>query len=153
MGKVYLGDDFLLYIDTANNWSSPTWVLVECIEDLAIDPQPITAQINKRGKKTPGYKRGRFDQMLSFKLLNSEDDTEFDAIENAIWNQTNDGTEILHLALVRGDITVSGNKIWENDFIVSGAPLDPSLDEGASYDVECKPAADSDEELTVGTTS
>lgn len=153
MAKIPLGDEFGLYLDTTNNWTTPTWVYVSCIEDLGLDSAPIVAQINKRGAKTPKYKRGRLDAMVSFKLLNAPTVSEFQAIENAIWNDNNDGTEILHLAIVRGPMATAGNTIWENDYVVTGAPLDPSLDEGASYDVECKPAADSANDLTKSVTS
>lgn len=153
MAKVNLGDEYTLYLDTANDWNTPTWVEVECIEDLALDAAPIVAQINKRGKKTPGYKRGRLDTALSAKLLSVPTDSVFQTLEAAVFDVTNDGTELLHLAIVRGKMTTAGNDFWENDYVVTGSPLDANLDNGASYDLEFKPAADSDNDFTPGTTS
>ena len=156
--KLRLGDDIRLYVDTAYTsggaWGTATWVEVKCAEELSDDIGIIAAEFNCRGGVEVGSRRSRRrNRTITLGLYNQPGEAAFERILTAIKDATNTGPEILHLAVVDGDITVAGNDIYENDFIVVNAPRALPTDEGATFDLELKRAIDSPNDHTDGATA
>ena len=153
-----LGEDIKLYLDTAHVtggvWGSATWVEAKCADELSGDRGIISAEFECRGEEETGSRRStRRNRTLSLSLFVKPGDAAYDRLMTAADNQNNDGSEILRLALVDGDITTAGNKMVENDYVVVSASDDYPSSEGAKVDLELKRAADSPNTRTVSTTS
>lgn len=152
--KLRFGDDLRLYLDTANNWTSPVWVEVKCADELSGDRGIISAAFNCRGEPEIGHRRSlRRDPSMTLSLYVKPGDAAYEAVMAAVEDQTNGGTEILHLAIVDGDITVAGNDIRENDFVAVTASDELPTGEAAMVEVELRRAVDSFNAATTGTTS
>lgn len=152
--KLRLGEDFRLYVDTANNWASPVWVEVKCADTLSADNGVITAEFKCRGESQVGHRRSTMrDPKLTLSLFVKPGDAAFDFIRAASRNTTNDGGEILHLAVVDGAIAAAGNEIRENDFVVLSSSDDYATNEGTKVDLELGSAIDSANAETFDTTS
>ncbi len=130
MSNELLGDDFRLFWDSGDSWTSPTWETIISIGDLGFDPAKELVEIPIRiGTKV--YKSGRGDWTLSYTLNVDPSDPFYLACVDSI----NNGTKI-HLAI--GDNAVVANaNLWEGWWVLSG-PLDAALDTNASIDVEGK---------------
>lgn len=130
MSNELLGDDFRLFWDSDDSWTSPSWETIISIGDLGFDPAKEQVEIPIR-IATKVYKSGRGDWTLSFTLNYDPDDTFCAAVVDAI----NNGTKI-HLAIGDDDDIGEAN-IWEAWWMLAG-PLDAALDTNASFDIEGK---------------
>lgn len=127
-----LGDDFTLNYDVDSNYSSPNWVKQTSVGDLQFDMANETPEIPKRiGTKV--YKSGRQDWKLSITMNYDTGNTFHQAMRDAIRT----GNRI-HLAIAEGNIAVNTTDYWHAWWLVKG-PLDASLDNPATYDIECMP--------------
>jgi hypothetical protein len=138
-----LGEDFLLYHDTsANNgtsaWTTPTWVLQNGVGDMTFDRAPKSVEVKSRSTKHTKYKQGRFDQRLSVTVNYDPASAFVTALEAAVAAQTH-----LHLAIADGAIATGGTNYWHADYCIVGDPLSAALDDGATFEVELAPWADS----------
>lgn len=131
MAGELLGDDFRLNYDSANNYSSPTWVNQTSVGDLSFDVGNEQVEIPKRiAFKT--YKKGRGDWTLGFTMNYDPANTFHTAVISAI----NAGTKI-HLAVSDGVANTNGTNYWHAWWFLTG-PLDASLDSNANIEVEGK---------------
>jgi hypothetical protein len=131
MALEILGDDFNVFLDTASNYSTPTWSQQISVGDIGFDPAREQVEIPKRiGVKT--YKGGRADWELSFTMNVDKTSTFHNTVRNAI----SSGNKV-HLAL--GDGTTIGNttNYWHAWWFLSGQ-LSASLDDVATFDVTGK---------------
>lgn len=128
-----LGEDFELYYDSGDNYSSPTWGGEQCsVGDVGFDQGGENVEVPKRCG-TKAYKKGRNDWRLTFTMNFEKDDTFHEAVRDAI--RTGDP---IHLALADGDIANNTTDYWHAWWLLSG-PLDASLDTPATYEVEAMP--------------
>ena len=148
MAKDYKrGDDYKLYLDTADSWSTPTWAEIKAASELSVDRVPSDVEVPERGSDT-GHMQGYADPVISFTLLEDVGDTNVETIIAAIHSG-----DMVHLAVSRGDIATATNKYWHMEAVLLGAPLSAGRGEPASYDVEAKRHANSDNTLTRETVS
>ena len=147
MAKDYKkGDDYKLYLDTANSWDTPTWVEIKAASELTLDRVPADVEVPERGEDT-GHLHGKADPVISFTLLEDAGDANVETLIAAIHNDDN-STNMVHLAVSRGDIATATTKYWHMEAVLLGAPLSAGRGEPASYDVEAKRHANSDHTLT-----
>lgn len=127
-----LGDDFTLNWDNTANYNASSWLEQTSVGDLQFDMANETPEIPKR-IATKVYKSGRQDWKLSITMNYDPSNTFHAAMRDAI--RTGDR---VHLALAEGDISVNTTDYWHAWWLVTG-PLDASLDQPATYAVECMP--------------
>lgn len=131
-----IGDDFALYLDSADDYDSPTWVEQVDIGNLALDPAPEQVEIPKRnGFKM--YKKGRQDLTITFDVSYDPANASHGTIRDAIRSGA-----AVHLALADGAIATAGTIYYHGWFMLVG-PEDNSLDSAAVISVEAKVHADS----------
>lgn len=133
-----LGNDFRVYYDSASSWGTPTWAEQKDVGDVGFDRAPTAVEIPKRGTNHKKFKRGRFEQSLTLRVNYDRTNAFVVAIEAALEADTP-----IHVALADGAIATVGTKYWHAEYCVVGDPLAATLDEGAYFDVELKPHADS----------
>ena len=145
MAKDYSkGDEWRLYLDTASNWSSPTWAQIKAFVDPTIDPEKGDVEINEQNEDT-GHLHGSGNPSLGFTLILDKGDAN---VETLIANSLNGA--ITHLALSRGDISVNTTKYWHMESLLN-APLAASRGSVASLDMTARRHANSDNQLTRAT--
>lgn len=129
-----IGDDFLLYLDSASNYDTPTWVEQTDVGNLSEDPNPTMVEIPKRiGRKV--YRSGRLDESITFDLSYDPANTSHATLRDAI----RAGTHV-HLAIADGAIATDGTIYYHGWYVLAG-PEDHSLDAAATISVEAKPSA------------
>lgn len=128
-----LGDDFLLYYDTADNYATPTWQLVDIAdESLEIDWNPIVAAIKRRGKKYVTKLKGQSDPAVSVGAFYDKANGFCDKVRDL--ETRVDAT--INLAIADGPIATPGTEYFKFPAALTGLSLDMGLDDGAKYDME-----------------
>lgn len=141
MAKDYQkGENYSLYLDTANTWGAATWVKIKAIGDLAVDQAPGDVEVPERGLST-GHLHGDGDSAFTFTLFEDSGDTNLDDIIDAIY----DGSSI-HLAVAREE----GEPYWHMECCLVGAPLTANRGELVGWEVEAKRHGDSDNGFEYG---
>lgn len=135
MSAEMLGDAFTLNYDNTANYASPSWVAQTSIGDIGFDMANETPEIPKRiGTKV--YKSGRQDWRLTA-TMNYDPANAFHA---AVRDAIRTGGKI-HMAIAEGNIATNTTDFWHAWWLVKG-PLDASLDQAATYELECMPHHD-----------
>jgi len=144
MAKDYnKGEDYQFYLDTANTWATPTYVLINAIDDLTVDPGPSDVEVPARGIST-GHLQGKHDPTISFTLLDDVGDANVETLVAAIMSGAS-----THIMVSDGIITETGtHRIWHMEAVLTSGGLEVGQGDPASYSVEAKRHANSDFELT-----
>tara|TARA_B100001123_G_C15139083_1_gene958711 strand:+ start:248 stop:694 length:447 start_codon:yes stop_codon:yes gene_type:complete len=148
MAKTYqLGDDYKLYYRSSGTYASPTWSHVAAADSISVDFAPTDIAVNERGIET-GHLQGKGDPSFSFSLMEDTGDTNVEALIDA----TLTDATLVHLAVSRGDIATSGVKYFHMECALFGGV---TADQGgvASYDIEARRHANSDNGFTRATVS
>lgn len=147
MAKDYSkGDEWRLYLDTADDWASPTWAQIKAFVDPTVDPEKADVEVPEQNADT-GHLQGEGDPSINFTLNVDKGDSN---VETLI-SRSLDGT-MTHIAISRGDIATSGTKYYHMESALFG-PLSASRGSVASYDITARKHANSDNGLTRATTS
>ena len=146
MAKAYvLGDDYKLYYNSGT-YGSTAWAHVPAADSISVDWAPSDIAVPERGIST-GHLHGKGDPTISFTLMEDTGDSSVEAIIAA----TLTDASVVHLAVSRGDLTDTGVKYYHMECAVFGSL---TADQGgvASYDIEARRHANSDEGFLRGTT-
>ena len=147
MAKDYKkGDDFRLYLDTADDWSSPTWAEIKAFTDPSIDPGKGDIEVTPQASDA-GHLQGNGNATISFTLLEDEGDSNV----GTIITRSLSGA-MTHLEVAAGDITTTGTKYWHMEACLFSSNS-ASRGDVSQFDIEAKQHANSDNELTRATAS
>jgi len=149
MAKDYQrGVDWYLYLDTADNWSTPTWVRVDAVEDIDVADNADDIAAPVRGLAT-GHLKGHNDPSITFTLHVDRGDTD---VETLI---TRMGTGAkTHIAVGNtADITVSDASVYYHiEAVLMGRELTAPMSGVSSLSVRAFRHLNSDYDLTRATT-
>jgi hypothetical protein len=140
------GADYKLYLDTAGNWASPTWVEISAVGDITVDPQKADVSIPERGLET-GHLHGHGDPVFGFTLYEDVGNANIETLIAAIHSGA-----MVHLAVSRRNIATGGSKYHHLEAVLYGSPLAAGRDDPSSWEVQAMRHANSDNELTRATT-
>lgn len=129
-----LGDEFKLYIDTADDYDTPTWAEILDVGNFSRDRSKTEVEIPKRINHKV-YLGGRSDPRVSFELSYDPANTNHTKLSNAI-----DSGAKVHLAVANGPIATDGTIYTHGWYLVKG-PEDFSLDSPATISCEALPHA------------
>lgn len=148
MAKNYIrGADYKLYLDTASNFTTPTWVEIKAVGNVSCATNPDDVEIPERGMDT-GHLKGENNPAFKFTLYEDQGDAH---VETLIANGLA-GT-ITHLAVSRGPIATSGTKYLHMECLMLGIDLSADRPDPSSYDVNAYRHANSDNNLARATTT
>lgn len=119
-----LGLEGKLYRNTGS-YASPTWDLVECVENVNLNLDKSTADVSTRGGG--GWKQERTtlkQASLDMSLLYDPADTDFQALLDA-WT----GDEKVEFAVMDGPIATVGSQGLRATMQGKGFPIDQSLED------------------------
>jgi hypothetical protein len=143
MAKKYKkGDDYLIYLDTADSFGTPTWALIKAATDPKFDPAKADVVVPEAGS-SDGHLQGFGDPLISFTLLEDAGDANVTAILDA----AEDGT-MKHIAVANGPIATTGTVYRHMEVCITAAPLSAGRGEPASWAVEVRRHANSDNDIT-----
>lgn len=126
------GDDVFLFVDTADDYSSPTWVkLVEC-GDIDFDASHVEVEVNKR-TPTKTAVGGRQEWSLSATVNVAPGDTLWEKIKSA-----KESKGKIHLAFAYGDIADNSIDYYHAWWFLRGSGSF-QLDTQATISIEGKP--------------
>lgn len=130
-----LGDDFLLYWDSADTWATPTWALITPADDsLELDYGVIAGAFKKRGASDVKYKKGQSDPAVSFGVFYDKNH----AFVTRLLNIESGANESVIIAIADGAIATTGTRYIKAEMTVSSLNFDGAVDNGAKYDVELR---------------
>lgn len=142
MPKNYLkGDDFKLYLNTGT-YATPVWTLLKCFKDLAYDPAKADIVVEEHGA-SDGHLQGYGDPTFSFTLFDDAGDTNAQALVTAAEAGT-----LKELAVANGAIATSGTKYWRLECCLTSSALSANKGEAASYSIEARRHANSDNDIS-----
>ncbi len=145
MAKDYLkGDDFKLYLNTGTD-AVPVWTLLKCQKDLAFDPAKADIVIEEAGI-SDGHLQGYGDPAFTFTLFDDKGDTNAQTLITAAEAGT-----LKELAIANGVIATTGTKYWRLECCVISSPGSFNKGEAASYSIEAKRHANSDNDIVRST--
>lgn len=142
------GDERFLYRDTASNYSSPTYNLVDSLASNKITREPAGKEYNLRRSAFVGVKPGKTKLGLTIEFADIEGDADLEAFIAAAENRTP-----LHLCYANGDITDSGVKATKAVYAVTKQESDQPEDDISKHTFECSVTAIENYEPTVYTTT
>ena len=135
------GDDYRLYLNTGS-WASPTYVWLKSAVDLAVDEAPTDIAVEETGMST-GHLQGYGDPSITCTLNENRGDTNVATLLTAMRAGT-----MKEIALCNGPIATAGTNIYRLEAIATGFPLSASKGSVASWGVDFKRHANSDNDLT-----
>jgi hypothetical protein len=147
MAKDYKrGDDYRLYLDTADTWATPTWVEIKACGNIEVDDGIAEIAVPERSAST-GYMHGSKDPGITFELFEDDSDTNVGTLITAL----QDGSQV-HLAVCNGDESVAGNRLVHAECVLFGGQA-ANRGEVAQWAVTARRNAQSSNEWTWETTT
>jgi hypothetical protein len=137
-------DEWCLWLDTADNWASPTWAQIKAFVDPNIDPEKADIEITPQNEET-GHLQGPGNPMFGFTIQDDKGDANVQTILDAL-----ESGEMVHLAISRGNIATAGVMYFHMECVLFGARA-ASRGSVASSDIEARRHANSDHPLTKAT--
>jgi len=131
------GDIYQLLLNNGT-YAVPVWSEVVAADDISVDPQVTDIEVPERGVDL-GHMHGKGDGLFSFTLLEDAGNDDVETLINGLLDDTN----LIELAIARGDIAVTGVVFWRAECALFGS-LSANQGEVASYDIEAKRHINSD---------
>ena len=145
MAKTYLrGDDYKLYLNTGS-YGSPTWALIKAMANPGFDPQKKDIVIPENGI-SDGHLQGYGDPLISATIFEDTGDANVTALVVAAEAGT-----LKEVALANGPIATAGTKFWRLESCILSSPLSAAKGEPASFAMEFRRHANSDNDIVRST--
>ncbi len=128
-------------------FGSPTWVLIDNIENLKIGSSRTKAAASTRASIYNKYLPGQLDLSISFQMPRNVSDTDFTTLRTAFLAGTTIG-----VAYAAGPIATQGTRYVKLDCKITKMDEDEPLDAACMVDVELVPDATSTNDPTETTT-
>lgn len=131
---VKLGLDGKLYRNTGT-YATPTWNEIKNVRDVTLNLETAEADVTTRGNN--GWRATVAtlkDGSVEFEMVWDSADDDFSAIRDAFLNKT-----AVELAVMDGDITVTGNQGLRASFMVTKFSRNEPLEEAITVSVTVKP--------------
>lgn len=131
------GRDFKAYRNTDDPYdSSPTWSEITNIRDVNRDVQKVMADANIRGVEWDQQVAVRKQLEITFQMLYDADDTHYEAMEEAFYD---DAIHLEEFLFLDGPITTVGSKGLRVHAEISQFGVNEGLDEMGLTDVTIVP--------------
>lgn len=140
------GDDYLIYLNTGSH-ASPTWGLIKAAVDPSFDPEKSDIVVPEAGS-SDGHLQGYGDPAISFTLNEDAGDANVTAILAA-----SESGAMIELAIANGPIATTGTRYHRLEACVTAAPLSAGRGNPASWAIEARRHANSDNDITKVTVS
>jgi hypothetical protein len=131
---VKLGLDAKLYRNTGT-YATPVWNEIKNVKDVTLNLETAEADVTTRGNN--GWRATVAtlkDGSVEFEMVWDSADDDFGTIRDAFLNKT-----AVELAVMDGDITVTGNQGLRASFMVTKFSRNEPLEEAISVSVTVKP--------------
>lgn len=129
-----LGLDCKLYRNTGT-YAAPTWDEVTNCRDATLNMEKGEADVTTRANSGWRAVKGALkDASVDFSMVWSAGDADFEAFRDAFLNNT-----LIDVAVMDGDITVSGNQGLRAEMEVLGFTRNEALEEAVTVDVRIRP--------------
>ena len=131
---VKLGLDAKLYRNTGT-YATPVWNEIKNVKDVTLNLETAEADVTTRGNN--GWRATVAtlkDGSVEFEMVWDSADDDFSAIRDAFLNKT-----AVELAVMDGDITVTGTQGLRASFMVTKFSRNEPLEEAISVSVTVKP--------------
>jgi hypothetical protein len=132
--SVKLGLDAKLYRNTGT-FAAPVWSEIKNVKDVTLNLEAGEADVTTRGNA--GWKATVAtlkDGSVEFEMVWDTADTDFGAFRDAFLNKTS-----IELAVLDGDVTVTGTQGLRADFMVTKFTRSEPLEEAITASVTVKP--------------
>jgi len=144
--QFFKGAKYRLYFRTGGTYASPTWAWIKAAVNVTCDAAFDDIPVPESGMDT-GHLKGEKDPVFTFDLYEETGDTNVESLIAALY----DPDTMVHLAVARGDIAITGTKWIDMEAIVR-APLGANRPDASSYQVTANRHANSDNNLRRSTT-
>jgi hypothetical protein len=138
------GDEWRLYLDTADNFASPTWAQIKAFVDPGVDPEKADIEITPQNEET-GHLQGPGNPVFTFTLQDDKGDANVQEIIDALYSGV-----MIHLAISRGNIATATVKYYHMECCLF-APMSAPRGAVSSHEVEARRHGNSDNPLTRAT--
>lgn len=126
-----------LYYDSADSVSTPTWVEIKNIKDVAEPDSLEKLDVSSRASKNKKYWAGMADQNIStqYQFQKGVTDTVFTALK-----AKKESGDQIQLACCDGDIVVTGSTYFKDWYVITKFDRKEDLGGTIVYDLEFSPA-------------
>lgn len=113
----FLGHEFKLYRDTADNWSTPTWSEMTRVIDVEPSLDRTKVEVLSRASNWKKARAGMIEEAMDVKIGYRKDGTTLNADVAEFETSLLDGTS-MHLAGADGVIATTGTRYRHAEWIV-----------------------------------
>ena len=133
--SVKLGMQAKIYRNTGT-WAAPTWVEIGNVKDVTLNLETGEADVTTRGNAGWRATLGTLkDASVEWEMVWEPADAEFTAIKDAFFGGTS-----VDLAVMDGDIAVTGTQGLRAEFSITAFSRSEPLEEAVTVNVTAKPA-------------
>ena len=129
----WVGLDMTLYRNTGT-FATPTWVLVDNVQDLKMGSQMGEAELNSRKSKLVQKEPTLDEYVFNWGMIKDETDTNYTALRTA-----KDARTLVEFAFANGPIATSGTSYFRIETKIFGWDDDRPLTGGVGTSVTAKP--------------